>query len=199
MLGIPNQRILRSMSKYGIVDITVDFEDGTDIYWARQQVSNGCPTSGRPARGISGGMAPITTPLGEMFMFTVESKRCRWRKRRNLLDWVIRPPCVRCRAWRMSTRWAARCARSRSFPTQVKVPPSAVHHADARPRSRPTTATTAPAVCVKAMKCCWCAPKAACRTMDDLRAIVVKADGASVRVADVAQVRDGSVSRATAW
>ena len=39
VLGIPNKRILRSASKYAIADITIDFDDGTDIYWARQQVT----------------------------------------------------------------------------------------------------------------------------------------------------------------
>ena len=38
LLGIPHQRLLRSTSKYALTDITIDFEDGTDIYWARQQV-----------------------------------------------------------------------------------------------------------------------------------------------------------------
>ena len=38
LLGIPRQRLLRSTSKYALTDITLDFEDGTDIYWARQQV-----------------------------------------------------------------------------------------------------------------------------------------------------------------
>ena len=38
MLGIPRQRLLRSMSKYALTDITIDFEDGTDIYWARSRV-----------------------------------------------------------------------------------------------------------------------------------------------------------------
>jgi heavy metal efflux system protein len=37
MLGIPRQAVLRSMAKYAIADITIDFEDGTDIYWARSQ------------------------------------------------------------------------------------------------------------------------------------------------------------------
>jgi cobalt-zinc-cadmium resistance protein CzcA len=40
MLGIPKQRLVRSVAKYAIADITIDFEDGTDIYWARQQVTN---------------------------------------------------------------------------------------------------------------------------------------------------------------
>ncbi|HEU4776405.1 MAG TPA: efflux RND transporter permease subunit, partial [Telluria sp.] len=37
MLGIPKTRVLRSVTKYGLADITIDFQDGTDIYWARQQ------------------------------------------------------------------------------------------------------------------------------------------------------------------
>ena len=56
MLGIPKQRILRSVTKYGLVDVTIDFEDGTDIYWARQQVSerlNGI--LGELPAGIGGG------------------------------------------------------------------------------------------------------------------------------------------------
>jgi cobalt-zinc-cadmium resistance protein CzcA len=92
MLGIPNQRMLRSVSKYGLVDVTVDFQDGTDIFWARQQVGErlGNIAADLP-QGISGGMAPITTPLGEMFMFTVESPEMSLEDRRSLLDWVIRP------------------------------------------------------------------------------------------------------------
>ncbi len=39
LLGIPNKKILRSATKYALADITLDFEDGTDIYWARNQVS----------------------------------------------------------------------------------------------------------------------------------------------------------------
>ena len=91
MLGIPKQRILRSMSKYGLTDITIDFEDGADIYWARQQVAErlGNVMADLPP-GVTGGMAPITTPLGEMFMFTVEGDLTLAEKR-VLLDWVIRP------------------------------------------------------------------------------------------------------------
>ena len=92
MLGIPKTRILRSVTKYGLVDITLDFEDGTDIYWARQQVSERLTglAENLPA-GISGGMAPITTPLGEMYMFTVEADTLSLAEKRSLLDWVIRP------------------------------------------------------------------------------------------------------------
>lgn len=92
MLGLPNQTMLRSVAKYSLTDITVDFADGTDIYWARQQVSERLNAiwSNLP-EDISGGIAPMTTPLGEMFMFTVEGGGLSLQERRSLLDWVIRP------------------------------------------------------------------------------------------------------------
>ena len=73
LLGIPHKRMLRSTAKYAIADITLDFDDGTDIYWARQQVAERLAgvLKDLPA-GVAGGLAPITTPLGEMLMFTIE-------------------------------------------------------------------------------------------------------------------------------
>lgn len=92
MLGIPNQHMLRSTSKYAIADITIDFIDGTDIYWARQQVTERLNNALRDLPpSASGGLAPITTPLGEMFMFTVEGKDISLEQRRSILDWTIRP------------------------------------------------------------------------------------------------------------
>ncbi|NOT64820.1 MAG: efflux RND transporter permease subunit [Methylotenera sp.] len=92
MLGIPNQAGLRSVAKYAVTDITVDFADGTDIYWARSQVAERLNAVwGNLPNDISGGMAPLTTPLGEMFMFTVESDTLSLQEKRSLLDWVIRP------------------------------------------------------------------------------------------------------------
>jgi cobalt-zinc-cadmium resistance protein CzcA len=92
LLGIPHQTMLRSVAKYSLTDITIDFEEGTDIYWARQQISerlnavwNDLP------QGVEGGIAPMTTPLGEMFMFTIEGGDLSLMERRSLLDWVIRP------------------------------------------------------------------------------------------------------------
>lgn len=92
MLGIPKQAGLRSVAKYALTDITVDFADGTDIYWARSQVTErlNAVWSNLP-NDISGGMAPMTTPLGEMFMFTVDSDTLTLAQKRSLLDWVIRP------------------------------------------------------------------------------------------------------------
>ncbi len=92
LLGIPHQTMLRSVAKYSLTDITIDFEEGTDIYWARQQVAErlNAVWSSLPG-GVEGGIAPMTTPLGEMFMFTIEGGDLSLMERRSLLDWVIRP------------------------------------------------------------------------------------------------------------
>ncbi|MCJ0765160.1 efflux RND transporter permease subunit [Variovorax terrae] len=92
MLGIPHKRMVRSMAKYGIVDVTIDFDEGTDVYWARQQVSERLAGVMRELPpSAAGGLAPIATPLSEMFMFTLEGEGHSLAERRRVLDWVIRP------------------------------------------------------------------------------------------------------------
>ncbi|MGZ5621670.1 MAG: efflux RND transporter permease subunit, partial [Methylobacter sp.] len=92
LLGIPHQTMLRSIAKYALTDITVDFKEGTDIYWARQQIAERLNTMwGSLPEGVEGGIAPMTTPLGEMFMFTIEGGDLSLMERRSLLDWVVRP------------------------------------------------------------------------------------------------------------
>ncbi len=92
LLGLPRQEMLRSVVKYALTDITIDFADGTDIYWARQQVTERLAGIWEvlPA-GIEGGIAPMTTPLGEVFMFTVDGDTLSLMERRQILDWIIRP------------------------------------------------------------------------------------------------------------
>ena len=92
LLGLPNQTMLRSVAKYGLTDITIDFADGTDIYWARSQVAERINAiRGDLPTDATGGIAPMTTPLGEMLMFTVEGGGLSLTEQRSLLDWVIRP------------------------------------------------------------------------------------------------------------
>lgn len=92
LLGIPNQEMLRSTTKYAITDITLDFIEGTDIYWARQQVNERLANVWEELpKEISGGIAPMSTPLSEIFMFTIENPNLTLMQRRQLLDWEIRP------------------------------------------------------------------------------------------------------------
>ncbi len=92
LLGIPNQSILRSTTKYAITSITLDFEEGTDIYWARQQVTERLNNIWANLPAVAqGGLAPMSTPLSEMFMFTIENPNLSLSERKHLLDWQIRP------------------------------------------------------------------------------------------------------------
>ena len=101
LAGLPKLSGTRSISRYGLSQVTVVFEDGTDIYFARQlvneriqQVRSQLPASIQPAMG------PIATGLGEIFMYTVEAKPGARRPDgkewtpmdlRELQDWVVRP------------------------------------------------------------------------------------------------------------
>jgi cobalt-zinc-cadmium resistance protein CzcA len=92
LLGIPKQAILRSTTKYAITAITLDFNEGTDIYWARQQVSDRlAAVKDKLPPNIEGGIAPMSTPLSEIFMFSLENPSMSLLERRQLLQWQIRP------------------------------------------------------------------------------------------------------------
>ncbi|MBD3672820.1 MAG: efflux RND transporter permease subunit [Planctomycetaceae bacterium] len=93
MGGLPNVEELRSVSKFGISVVTIVFEEGTDIYWARQLVSE---RLGDAAEGIPKGygtptLGPLTTALGEILQFEVRSDRHSPMALRTMLEWDIAP------------------------------------------------------------------------------------------------------------
>lgn len=196
MLGIPHQRLLRSVSKYALTDITIDFEDGTDIYWARQQVGERLAAAmDNLPPGATGGMAPITTPLGEMFMFTLEGDMSLAEKR-ALLDWVIRPqlrtiPGVadvnslggEVRTFEVVPQAQVLAARGISLQDLQHVLEN-----NNRNDGAGRLSDGEEALLVRA--------EGAIRTLDDVRAIVVQnRNGNVVRVGDVAEVRFGALTR----
>ncbi|WP_165486835.1 efflux RND transporter permease subunit [Helicobacter pylori] len=91
LLGLKGQKSLRSVSKYSISDITIDFDDSVDIYLARNIVNERLSSVMKDLHvGVEGGMAPIVTPLSDIFMFTIDGNITEIEKR-QLLDFVIRP------------------------------------------------------------------------------------------------------------
>lgn len=99
--GLPNLSYTRSLSRYGLSQVTVVFEDGTDVYFARQLVNERLQQArGQIPQGLEPVMGPIATGLGEIFMYTVEPKQVRngpagkeWTptELRTIQDWVVRP------------------------------------------------------------------------------------------------------------
>ncbi len=92
MQGLAGQKILRSTTKYALSVIVVDFEDGVDIYKARTLVNERLSQvwASLPM-GVEGGLAPITTPLGEIYMYRIIGEKYTNQELRSLQDWVIRP------------------------------------------------------------------------------------------------------------
>ncbi|PKQ06744.1 MAG: CusA/CzcA family heavy metal efflux RND transporter, partial [Alphaproteobacteria bacterium HGW-Alphaproteobacteria-11] len=94
--GLPRLDYTRSISRYGLSQVTVVFEDGTDIYFARQLLSERLQEAKEQLPpGVVPSLGPIATGLGEIFMYTVEETgdAGEWTPTglRTLQDWVIRP------------------------------------------------------------------------------------------------------------
>lgn len=101
MSGLPNLEQTRSLSRYGLSQITVIFKDGTDIYFARQLVNERIQEArSKLPPGIDPGMGPISTGLGEIYLWTVETKDGARKPDgseytpadlREIQDWIIKP------------------------------------------------------------------------------------------------------------
>ena len=90
--GLPHSTEVRSLSKFGLSMVTVVFEDGTDIYFARQLVLERIFTvSDELPEGTQSNLGPISTGLGEVYQYTLESDQRDLMELRSLQDWVLRP------------------------------------------------------------------------------------------------------------
>lgn len=105
MAGIPKLELTRSISRYGLSQVTIIFEDGTDIYWARQMISQRLQEAkSQMPEGIEPSMSPISTGLGEIYLWTLSAKSDAKKADgtaytpadlRELQDWVVRPQLQR--------------------------------------------------------------------------------------------------------
>lgn len=92
MSGITDVEEIRSLTKYGLSQITVVFKDGTDIYWARQRIAERLTeVRDRLPVGVAPDLGPITTGLGEIFFYAVEGQDKSLTELRTIQDWLIKP------------------------------------------------------------------------------------------------------------
>lgn len=101
MAGLPSLDYTRSISRYGLSQVTVVFDEGTDLYFARQLISERLQgVRGQLPAGIEPELGPISTGLGEIFTYTVSAENTEeWSPEalRTLQDWVIRPQLLQVR------------------------------------------------------------------------------------------------------
>lgn len=101
MAGLPNLDYTRSLSRYGLSQVTVVFKDGTDIYWGRQLINERIQeVKEQLPPGVEPEMGPIATGLGEIYVYSVEAKEGARAADgqpytptdlRTIQDWVIKP------------------------------------------------------------------------------------------------------------
>lgn len=89
--GLPGLKEVRSVSKFGFSQITVVFDDATDIYLGRQVVMERLQTVELPAGASKPSLGPVSTGLGEVFQYAVTSETRSARELRTLHEWVVRP------------------------------------------------------------------------------------------------------------
>lgn len=196
MLGIPHQANLRSVAKYAIADVTIDFNDGTDIYWARSQVAerlNG--VMGDLPATVSGGMAPISTPLSDMYMFTLEGPQSLAEKRRAL-DWIIRPALRTVPGVADVNALGGHAETFEVVPDAQALAAAGLTVTDLAAAIESGNRNDGAGRLVSGEEALIVRATGALRSLDDLAAVVVRTDGGRIlRIGDVATVRTGSLTR----
>ena len=196
MLGIPNQAILRSTAKYAIADITIDFTDGTDIYWARQQVAERLSgvLADLPA-SVSGGLAPISTPLSDVYMFTIEGP-LNLQQKRELLDWTIRPALRTVPGVADVNALGGYVRTFEVRPDPVALASAKLSIADVRGAIESGNRNDGAGRLTSGEESLIVRAVGAIRTINDLQSLVIASrDGRIIRLGDVAAVGTGSLTR----
>ena len=196
MLGIPDQSVLRSVAKYAIADITIDFADGTDIYWARQQVAERLNAAmGDLPETVEGGMAPISTPLSDMYMFTLEGPQSLAEKRR-VLDWIIRPALRTVPGVADVNALGGFVETFEVAPDNAALAAAGLTTHDLAAAIESSNRNDGAGRLVTGDEALIVRSTGAITTLDDLGNTVVKSgSGAVLRVGDLAQIRTGSLTR----
>jgi cobalt-zinc-cadmium resistance protein CzcA len=105
MAGLPNLDYTRSLSRYGLSQVTVIFNDGTDIYWARQQINQRIQSiKNELPNNINPEMGPVASGLGEIFTYAIKADNNARKPDgslyssedlRTIQDWIIKPQLVK--------------------------------------------------------------------------------------------------------
>jgi len=198
LLSIPRKRMVRSVSKYGIADITLDFEEGVDLYWARQQVAErlGSVMGELPA-GVSGGLAPITTPLSEMYMFTLEGEGFSLADKRRVLDWTIRPALRNVPGVADVNSLGGEVQTFEVVPNTARLAALGIPMAELRQALANNNSNDGAGRITAGEESLVVRVEGAVKTLDDLRAIRLSPTRGSAQVllGDVATVRTGALTR----
>ena len=163
MNGLPGLNVVRSISLYGLSDVRLTFEDGTDNYFARQQVFERMPDVGVPD-GVTPVVSPLFSPSGLVYRYVLQSPDRSAMELKMLRTGCCRRRIGPCPAWPTCRRSAARRCSTRSARSDEARRRRPVGRRRSPRRWRRTTATPAAASTPKAASSTTCAASDACRT-----------------------------------
>ncbi|MCB9553287.1 MAG: efflux RND transporter permease subunit [Myxococcales bacterium] len=195
LAGLPGLTELRSISKFGFSQITATFDDATDLWRARQTITERIAAADLPA-GVAPTLGPVSTGLGEVFQYLVASDTLTPRELRTLHHWVVRPQMLQIPGVAEINTWGGHEEQY-----HVVIDPEALLRHDltlddlaAALRSNNTS--VGGGVINRGGEARLVQGLALARDVADLEAITLAArDGVPIRVADVARVEPGDALR----
>ena len=209
MAGMPQLDHTRSLSRYGLSQVTVVFADGTDLYFARAQVAErlNAARAQLPA-GIEPALGPIATGLGEIFLYTVEADPGRLpagtalptpMQLRSLQDWVIRPQLLRVPGVAEINAVGGDDKEILVAPDPARLQAHGLSFADLAARLNANNGNQGAGSIEKNGSQLLVRVPGQAETLDDLRRIVVsQSDGVPLRIGDVATVSESAAPRSGA-
>lgn len=191
MFGLPRVQNIRSVSSYALSIVSVYFEDGTDVYWARQLVSQRIPEARDQLPGQAGNpvLGPVATGLGLVYLYVLEGEGHSTMELRTLQDWLVK----------YELKSVPEVSQVLSFGGDVKqfqilIDPQALLKygltlADVAKRVRRNNQNTGASFITRGPEEFIIHSVGLARTIDDLRSVVLDVrQGTSVRLEDVAEV-----------
>ena len=202
--NIPGLKEIRSFSRFGLSVVTIVFDDATDVYWARQQVSERLQ---RAKEQIPQGfgtpeLAPVTTGLGEIYQYTVRPKKGYENKYtamelRTIQDWIVRRQLLGVKGVAEVSSLGGYLKQYEIAVDPAKLKSANITIKDVFSALEDNNQNTGGAYIEKGPTVLFIRSEGLVGSFDDIKNIVVKnlADGAPVLIRDIAEVRLGSATR----
>ncbi len=206
MAGLPGLEQTRSLSRYGLSQVTVLFKDGTDIYFARQLVNERVQEArSKLPPGVEPSMGPISTGLGEIFMWTVEPEG-KGRKPdgsaytstdlRTIQDWIVRPQLRNLPGVTEINTIGGYLKQFHVAPDPAKLVAYGIGFHDLMEALSKNNANVGAGYIEKSGEQYLIRAPGQVTTMEEIRDIVIRSDdGVPLRIRDVAEVLEGKELR----
>ncbi len=196
MGGLPRLKLLRSLSKHGLSQVSLVFEDGTDLYFARAQVLERLPSVELPESLERPRLGPVATGLGEIFHYVVTADDGDLAKARTIQDWVIKPRLLSARGVAEVNSWGGFERRIEVAVDPARLVKHGVTLAQVREALERSNANAGGGSVETAGEGILVHGLGRAATTAEIAAVAVETvDGRAVLVGDVAEVREGPAPR----